>query len=110
MTWEKRADIASYLGMAFVAGWISCQSYYGLTTLWKAQDKLVHVEQTEVPKLKTNLKQADCDRAKLASVAGEAIASAQSNSIPTPNYSDISDCPKVAPVKAPPVAAILPHK
>jgi hypothetical protein len=48
MTWEKRGDIISYLGLAFVAGWICCQSYYGLSHLWQERNQLAQTAATAI--------------------------------------------------------------
>lgn len=107
MMWERRADMVSALGAAFVSGWVSCSGYYSIEHLWQKQNQLVTVETKVLPKVQTELKQADCDRTKLAGVAAQAIASANNLAFPAPDYSDIRGCKKVAPVKPPPIEAVI---
>lgn len=108
MIWERRADTVSALGMAAIAGWIACAATNHVKDLWSQHGQLVQVETKVVPTLQTKLKQDDCDKSRIAAVAGQAIASAQGTGVPSPGYSDIHGCSKVAPVKAPPLSKIVP--
>lgn len=110
MITERRAEVGSYLGGAFVLGWISCSGFYRIPTLWKAQNKLVTVETKVLPQVQTSLKQADCDKEALAQVAAKAIEANQYTDARGPGWEDLHGCPKVKPVEAPPVAAVLPRK
>lgn len=96
MIWEKRADIVSYLGMAFVAGWISCQGYYGLTQLW-----------TQKAQLAQTAAQAICDRGKARDLAGQLEASTTGAVSDTAVVGGLTGCKKVSPEKVPQVAKIL---
>lgn len=108
MIWERRADMLSALGFVFVAGWLSSSGYYSITNLWQAKAKLVNVEQTIVPRLQTQVAQANCDKQKYAQLAAQGIAADQSDSVAAPDWKDLSGCPTLAPVKPPPVEKILP--
>lgn len=108
MVWERRADLTSTIGTAFVLGWLSCAGYYSLTNLWKVQDKFVTVETRVVPALQTQVKQAVCDKSKMTDLAARGIAANESGAVAAPQWKDLSNCPAVAPVKPPPIAKILP--
>lgn len=107
MIWERRADMVSAIGGAFVVGWISCSGFYSIPHLWSKQDQLVAVETKEIPKLKTDLKQAHCDRDKMKDLAVRGVVAGETDNIAAPDWSDLKPCPQVAPVKAPPVSAIV---
>lgn len=107
MNWEHRVTVFMSAGAIFFAGWLSGAAYFRVHQLWQNTAQLVHVETQVLPKVQTQLKQATCDRGKLANVAGQAIASANNDAVPTPNYSDIHGCQKVSPVKAPTASAVV---
>lgn len=94
---EHRINTAmSYLA-AFVGGWLACGACYGTGTLhwlWNQHQQLVQVETKVVPKLKTEVKLADCDRAVAVKVAQKAIASTESDDIATPDPSELHPCPR----------------
>lgn len=94
-------------GMVFYAGWISAIVYFKVPDQWRNTHKLVQVETSVVPKLKTDLKQASCDKQRLASVAGQAIVAANNETVPVPSIEDVSGCDKVSPVKAPTVKSVV---
>lgn len=52
MIWERRADMVSAIGAAFVVGWVSCSGYYSLAHLWQEENQLVKVEKLDIPQLK----------------------------------------------------------
>ena len=109
-TWEDRVTNVMVAGIIFYVGWISSAAYFNISGRWENEHRLVHVETMVVPKLKTQVKQLDCDRTKLAKVATQAISSNQFESVPTPDWDEVNGCPKVKPVKPPPVSAILKTK
>lgn len=92
----KWADTISYVGLAFVAGWISCQSYYGLSHLWEQRNTLAQVAA-----------QAACDMARAREVAGQAIEANKNLYVPSPSFSRLKPCPKVTPTSIPSVAKVL---
>lgn len=108
MIWERRADMVSALGAAFVLGWVSCGGYYSIGHLWQAKNKLVNVETTVVPALQTQVKQTHCDNQKLAQVAAQGIAAGEDDNVAAPEWEDLAACPTVAAVKAPPLSKIIP--
>lgn len=104
MIWETRERKAMLLmgfGAMFYAGWIASAAHFNISQRWVEQKQLVAVQTKLVPKLKTDLKQAACDKFHLAAVATQAITAAQVNGIPSPGYEDIEGCAPVTPVKAP---------
>ena len=96
MNWEKYGNVTSWIGMAFVAGWISCQSYYGLERLWVQKNALA---QTAA--------QAICDRGKARSAAGALLATDNADDVSGKAAEALKGCPKVSPKSVPQVAAIL---
>lgn len=89
----------SYLGLAFVVGWISCQSYYGLTNLWAQKNQLAQAAA-----------QAVCDRGKARDAAGKLIASDGNDQDIAQAGQELRGCGKVSPDKVPQVAKILKQK
>lgn len=110
MKWEgreRRAMIVMAAGAIFYAGWVSSAAYFNIAGRWQDQNKLVHVETHDVPKLKTALKQANCDKTHLASIAGQAIAANESPDLDGPSWAELHGCAPVVPIKPPSVATIL---
>lgn len=104
---EHKAMMVMAAGAIFYAGWISSAAHFNLAARWQNEHKLVALETQVVPKLKTQLKQANCDKGKIAQVAVLAVANSQGATNRAPEYSDITGCAPVAPVKAPPVASVV---
>lgn len=104
---KSTAHILMAAGLVFWAGWVSSAGYFRVKHLWNNQHKLIAVETTVVPKLKTQVRQLSCDRTKLAQVAQQAVAANEGAPVDAPDATDIHGCPKVAPVKAPSPAAVI---
>lgn len=96
MIWEKRADFVSAIGVAFVAGWISCQGYYQLGHLWTQKAQLSQVAA-----------QAICDRGKARDLAGQLAASDDGGVSKQASIEGLRGCGKVSPKQVPQVAKIL---
>jgi hypothetical protein len=62
----------------------------------------------KLAKAQTQVKQLDCDKTKLAGVAFKGILANQSATARGPDWSELKDCPKVAPIKPPPVSTVIP--
>lgn len=105
---ERRVTLFMAFGAMFFCGWISGAAYFRVHQLWLTEDKYVRVETTDVPKLQTQVKQANCDKQELAGVAAQGIAAANTDNVAAPNWSDLHGCATVAPVKAPPLSKVLP--
>jgi hypothetical protein len=108
MIWERRADMVSIVGVAFVVGWLSCGGYYSITKLWAVEDRFVAVETREVPALKTQVRQANCDKNRLVDLAAQGIVASQTDAVAAPKWEDLHGCPTQPAVKAPEMTKILP--
>lgn len=51
MMLERRFDMISAIGIAFVVGWLSNASYYNLTHLWQQKNQLQAIQTKTLPKL-----------------------------------------------------------
>ena len=81
---EHRADWVSYGAMFFVAGWISCQSYYKLEALWDQRNAL----QSQVVKV-----EATCQTLRREAIRG--FLEQQDEHGIAPDWSKIKPCPPV---------------
>lgn len=89
MMWESRADIISALGVAFIAGYITCAAQNNVKDLWSQHGQLVVVQKQVIPALKAK---ANCEHKRAdatVTIAKGAIAGANSDSAPIPATSDI---------------------
>lgn len=89
MTMERRIDAVSMLGVAFVAGYITCAAANHVKDLWSQHGQLVVVQKTVIPKLAAKV---NCEhrRAEVATtIAKGAIAGAISDTAPIPSPSAI---------------------
>lgn len=84
-------DVISWVGVAFVMGWLASSGYYNLAHLWQQKNQLQTIQTSTLPKLKA---QANCEhiRANInEQIAQEAIEGAR----PLPD--DVApDCVHVA--------------
>lgn len=96
MNLESGINKLSLLGIAFVAGWISCQSFYGLEALWVQKNQLAQTAAHAI-----------CDRGKARDLAGQLLASDDGNVSQNAAKEGLKGCDRVSPQRVPQVAKIL---
>ncbi len=95
MTWERRFDVASLIGAAFVAGWLANSGYYNLGHLWQQKNQLQTIQTKTIPQLRAQVRCED-KRADMASVvAGQAIIANAIDGLEGPSPAEIpkDNCP-----------------
>ena len=91
-------DNLSYLGIAFIAGYIVCAAMNNTAAipwLWSQRAQLVHTQKVVIPKLKAEV---HCEHTRgdaAAVVAKKAIVGAVSDTAPIPSPQELpKDCPR----------------
>lgn len=51
MILERRIDLVSMIGIAFVVGWLSNSGYYNIAKLWQQKNQLQTIQTKTLPKL-----------------------------------------------------------
>lgn len=76
--------------------------------LQKVESQTLPAVTKQLAQAKTENRQLSCDKDRAVKVAVQGILADQQPGIDAPDWNDLSPCPKVAQIKAPPVSAILP--
>lgn len=109
-----RSKVVPYLFVAALSSLVTSWAFH-TPELDKKAATLELVEHKTLPdtlgklaKTQTDLKQANCDRNKFVSLAAQGIEANNDTKVDAPDWSDLKGCPKVSPVKPPPVSAVVP--
>lgn len=107
------SKVAPFLVVASLSS-LGTSWFYKTPELHKKEQTLQAVESKTLPALthslaqsQTQVRQLKCDKDQAVKVAVQGILADQKPNVAAPDWNDLKGCPKVVPVKAAPVSAIM---